>query len=144
MTNSRHNLRDVYPPTGSAITAKSWLTEAPMRMLMNNLDPEVAERHIAAGDFDFLAMGRKLLADPDLPNKLAGQDPAAVRPCIYCYICVSQIFINQPMVCAVNHNMGREYEGDIIATIREAVELVRLLAEGKLVEKRCVSIFCST
>ena len=43
MTNSRHNMRDVYPPTGSEITAKSWLTEAPMRMLMNNLHPDVAE-----------------------------------------------------------------------------------------------------
>ncbi|MGB5864530.1 MAG: urocanate hydratase [Sulfitobacter sp.] len=43
MTNSRHNLRDIYPPTGSEITCKSWLTEAPMRMLMNNLHPDVAE-----------------------------------------------------------------------------------------------------
>ncbi len=43
MTNPRHNLRDVYPATGTAITAKSWLTEAPMRMLMNNLHPDVAE-----------------------------------------------------------------------------------------------------
>ncbi|NCQ25746.1 MAG: urocanate hydratase, partial [Roseovarius sp.] len=43
MTNPRHNLRDVYPATGPAITAKSWLTEAPMRMLMNNLHPDVAE-----------------------------------------------------------------------------------------------------
>lgn len=43
MTNPRHNLRDIYPPTGSEITAKSWLTEAPMRMLMNNLHPDVAE-----------------------------------------------------------------------------------------------------
>ena len=31
-------------PTGRRISAKSWLTEAPLRMLMNNLDPEVAER----------------------------------------------------------------------------------------------------
>ena len=37
------NIRTVYPPTGPEITAKSWLTEAPMRMLMNNLHPEVAE-----------------------------------------------------------------------------------------------------
>jgi|TARA_B110000114_G_scaffold119825_1_gene125562 urocanate hydratase len=43
MTNSRHNLRDIFPPTGTEITAKSWLTEAPMRMLMNNLHPDVAE-----------------------------------------------------------------------------------------------------
>ena len=31
------------PPTGSELTAKSWQTEAPLRMLMNNLHPEVAE-----------------------------------------------------------------------------------------------------
>ena len=42
-TNPRHNLRDVFPATGIDITAKSWLTEAPMRMLMNNLHPDVAE-----------------------------------------------------------------------------------------------------
>ncbi len=42
-TNPRHNMRDVYPDTGTTITAKSWLTEAPMRMLMNNLHPDVAE-----------------------------------------------------------------------------------------------------
>ena len=43
MTNPRHNMRDVYPPTGTEISAKSWLTEAPLRMLMNNLHPDVAE-----------------------------------------------------------------------------------------------------
>ncbi len=43
MTNPRHNIRDVFAPTGSKISAKSWLTEAPMRMLMNNLHPDVAE-----------------------------------------------------------------------------------------------------
>ncbi|TVS03351.1 MAG: urocanate hydratase [Rhodobacteraceae bacterium] len=43
MTNSRHNIRDIYPATGPEITAKSWLTEAAMRMLMNNLHPDVAE-----------------------------------------------------------------------------------------------------
>jgi urocanate hydratase len=34
----------VRAPRGTQLTAKSWLTEAPLRMLMNNLDPEVAER----------------------------------------------------------------------------------------------------
>ncbi|MEI9849856.1 MAG: urocanate hydratase [Sphingomonas sp.] len=37
--NSRH----IKAPTGTELTAKSWLTEAPLRMLMNNLDAEVAE-----------------------------------------------------------------------------------------------------
>ncbi|BBB07839.1 urocanate hydratase [Sphingopyxis sp. EG6] len=37
------NSRVIRPATGPEITAKSWLTEAPMRMLMNNLHPDVAE-----------------------------------------------------------------------------------------------------
>jgi len=38
------NMRVVRAPRGSELSAKSWLTEAPLRMLMNNLDPDVAER----------------------------------------------------------------------------------------------------
>jgi urocanate hydratase len=43
MSDPRKNVRDVFPDTGPEITAKSWSTEAPMRMLMNNLHPDVAE-----------------------------------------------------------------------------------------------------
>jgi hypothetical protein len=38
------NSRSIRAPRGSALSAKSWLTEAPLRMLMNNLDAEVAEK----------------------------------------------------------------------------------------------------
>src|SRR5881296_2044058 len=44
LSNTRSQDRVIRAPRGSALTAKSWLTEAPLRMLMNNLDPEVAER----------------------------------------------------------------------------------------------------
>lgn len=44
MTGSEKTARVVRAPRGTEITAKSWATEAPLRMLMNNLDPEVAER----------------------------------------------------------------------------------------------------
>ncbi|MDE2164292.1 MAG: urocanate hydratase [Alphaproteobacteria bacterium] len=44
MTTELRNTPVIRAPRGSELTAKSWLTEAPMRMLMNNLDPEVAER----------------------------------------------------------------------------------------------------
>lgn len=43
MTDPRHNLREVRAPRGTELNAKSWMTEAPLRMLMNNLDPDVAE-----------------------------------------------------------------------------------------------------
>jgi len=42
-TFTRSNAREIRSPRGTEISAKSWLTEAPMRMLMNNLDPDVAE-----------------------------------------------------------------------------------------------------
>ena len=38
------NARTIRAPRGTELSAKSWLTEAPLRMLMNNLDPEVAEK----------------------------------------------------------------------------------------------------
>ena len=44
LSDARFSDRVIRAPRGSTRTAKSWLTEAPLRMLMNNLDPEVAER----------------------------------------------------------------------------------------------------
>ncbi len=45
MTPTRiDNARRIHSPRGTELSARSWLTEAPLRMLMNNLDPEVAER----------------------------------------------------------------------------------------------------
>ncbi len=43
MNDSRHSDRVIHAPTGTELNARSWLTEAPLRMLMNNLDPAVAE-----------------------------------------------------------------------------------------------------
>ena len=77
-SRSIKNTRDVYPATGQDITAKSWLTEAPMRMLMNNLHPEVAENPhelvVYGGigraarsweDFDAMVSALKTLNDED-------------------------------------------------------------------------------
>jgi urocanate hydratase len=44
LSQTRSQDRVIRAPRGSTLSAKSWLTEAPLRMLMNNLDPEVAER----------------------------------------------------------------------------------------------------
>ncbi|MDE0856234.1 MAG: urocanate hydratase [Nevskia sp.] len=42
--STRHRTGVIRAQRGSTLQAKSWLTEAPLRMLMNNLDPEVAEK----------------------------------------------------------------------------------------------------
>src|SRR5215468_4958716 len=44
MNRRLDNDRTIRAPRGGEISARSWLTEAPLRMLMNNLDPDVAER----------------------------------------------------------------------------------------------------
>ncbi|WP_374529762.1 FAD-dependent oxidoreductase [Novosphingobium sp.] len=74
------------------------------------VEPEAASAQIAAGQYDFMAMGRKLLADPALPAKLAGNAPDSVRPCIYCYTCVSTAYVRAPLRCAVNPATGFECE----------------------------------
>lgn len=43
MPDRLRNDREILPPTGPELTTKSWSTEAPLRMLMNNLHPDVAE-----------------------------------------------------------------------------------------------------
>jgi len=68
----------------------------------------VGERSIAAGDFDFLAMGRKLLADPQLPALLAKGRASDIRPCIYCYTCVSTAYVREQVRCAVRPETGFE------------------------------------
>lgn len=64
------------------------------------------EQGLASGEFDFLAMGRKLLADPELPAKLAQRRIAEIRPCIYCYTCVSTAYVREQVRCAVRPETG--------------------------------------
>lgn len=47
-------------------------------------DPELAAKAILNGKTDMIALGRPLLADADIPNKILADDYASVRPCIYC------------------------------------------------------------
>ena len=49
MSDPRHNVRTIHAPRGPELTCKSWATEAPYRMLHNNLDPDVAEKPTRAG-----------------------------------------------------------------------------------------------
>ncbi|MEY3361635.1 MAG: hypothetical protein RL531_1354 [Actinomycetota bacterium] len=75
-----------------------------------HLDPEAAEAVLAAGDADFVAMGRPLLADPDLPVKVAEGRLAEVRPCIYQYRCIGNIFLNSHVACVARPETARDAE----------------------------------
>jgi 2,4-dienoyl-CoA reductase-like NADH-dependent reductase (Old Yellow Enzyme family)/thioredoxin reductase len=77
---------------------------------VGRIEPELGDELIANGACDFVAMGRKLLADPDLPNKLGVGQRDDVKPCMYHYRCISQIFIREGVRCAMNPSTGRERE----------------------------------
>ena len=71
-------------------------------------EPDEAEAVLAAGKADFVAMARKLLADPDLPAKLASGRVDEIRPCIYQYRCIGNIFVKDVVHCVANAATGRE------------------------------------
>jgi 2,4-dienoyl-CoA reductase-like NADH-dependent reductase (Old Yellow Enzyme family)/NADPH-dependent 2,4-dienoyl-CoA reductase/sulfur reductase-like enzyme len=73
------------------------------------IEPDSADRKIAEGAFDFLAIGRKILADPHLPRKLAQGLAKQIRPCIYCYTCVSTAYVREQVRCAVRSETGFEH-----------------------------------
>ena len=95
---------------------------------VGRIELDVAEKGLRNNEFDFLAMGRKILADPDLPNKIISGREQLIRPCIYCYVCVSQIFINKPMMCAVNSQLGNEHRNENI--IHSTADQKRILVIG--------------
>jgi 2,4-dienoyl-CoA reductase (NADPH2) len=95
---------------------------------VGRIELDVAEKGLRNNEYDFLAMGRKILADPDLPNKIISGREQLIRPCIYCYVCVSQIFINKPMMCAVNSQLGNEHRNENI--IHSTADQKRILVIG--------------
>ena len=77
---------------------------------VGRIQPDDAERILSSGGADLVAMGRQLLADPDLPNRLAEGRPDLVRPCINCFVCVAQNFWSAAPTCAVNARLGHQAE----------------------------------
>ncbi len=73
-------------------------------------DPRLAESIIAQGKADVVAMGRSLLADPELPKKARENRCEQIRPCIGCCLgCIHAVLQLEPGGCVVNPDVGREY-----------------------------------
>jgi 2,4-dienoyl-CoA reductase (NADPH2) len=92
-----------------ARAVKHAIAPAPV-IAVGRIAPDVGDRLIADGDADFVAMGRKLLADPELPNQLAHGHRDDARPCVYSYRCVGNVFLTRGARCTVNPSTGREHE----------------------------------
>ena len=74
-------------------------------------DPDQMEQIIASGQADIVVMGRALLADPEIPNKVMANRGDEVVKCLRCYVCMAERPVTQTRRCAVNPRIGREFEG---------------------------------
>ncbi|MDX3884264.1 MAG: FAD-dependent oxidoreductase [Sphingomonas sp.] len=111
-TGHATDIRNGFVPAAARIRAAAGVPV----ICPGRIEPADADRFIVEGKIDFVTMGRKLLADPHLPAKLAAGKAASVRPCIYCYTCISQIFFSRPVKCAVNPETGFERERALTPT----------------------------
>ena len=106
----------IFPPTmapqGNLLTDIQVVKQAvdiPVIAVGRIKTPELAERVIAAGQADFVSLGRALLADPEWPNKVQQGKEAEILPCIGCnYGCIERIDQDLDVRCNVNPYLGRE------------------------------------
>ncbi len=74
-------------------------------------EPRLAERAVALGSCDMVAMGRALVAEPDYPKLILAGTPEKIRPCVSCNQgCLAGTFFEKPIRCLANGLAGREYE----------------------------------
>jgi 2,4-dienoyl-CoA reductase-like NADH-dependent reductase (Old Yellow Enzyme family)/thioredoxin reductase len=93
---------------------------------VGKLTLEFAERLLKEGKTDLVAMGRQLLADPDLPNKIAAGKLDEINPCTDCFNCRSDLLTPGVLGirCQVNPAAGRETEFEILKTKKSRKVLV--------------------
>ena len=89
-------------------------------------DPEQMEEIIASGKADVVYMGRALLADPYLPQKVVSGNDDKIVKCLRCFTCMAERPTTQTRRCTVNPLIGREIEGtDIVpAAVKKNVLVV--------------------
>jgi 2,4-dienoyl-CoA reductase (NADPH2) len=81
-------------------------------LTVGRMGPDLGERALKRGEADFIAMQRRLIADPDLPNKAAEGRTEDIRPCMACLYCASGAEIGQ-LECRVNPCIGHPEDFEI-------------------------------
>ncbi len=93
---------------GAAAAVKA-VVDVPVMAVGRIHDPALAERILAEGRADLIAMARPLLADPEIVAKLESGRAVEIRRCISCQNCIDSMETGR-MSCAVNARTGREEE----------------------------------
>ncbi|QNB47804.1 FAD-dependent oxidoreductase [Thermanaerosceptrum fracticalcis] len=101
--------------------------EVPVLVAGRIKDPVMAEQIIREGKADLVSMGRALLADPELPKKVAEGKAETIRKCIACNQgCIDRLFLDIDIACLANAATGHETEfnTEIPATNKKKVLVI--------------------
>jgi 2,4-dienoyl-CoA reductase-like NADH-dependent reductase (Old Yellow Enzyme family)/thioredoxin reductase len=90
--------------------------------------PEFAESILVQGKADLVAMGRPLVADPDLPEKAKQGRLDQIRRCIACDLCVDMLFKGEEIKCTVNPEVG--FESDFVLSPAGIPKKVMVIGGG--------------
>ena len=94
-------------------------------------DAVVGERILRAGQADLIAMGRPLVADPHLPEKVKEGRVDAVLPCIACNDgCIGRTSRGLTLGCALNPRTGREHHFAVMDTVPATAKHVVVIGGG--------------
>jgi 2,4-dienoyl-CoA reductase (NADPH2) len=74
------------------------------------LDPVLGEKALKEGRIEFVGMTRRLLCDPELPNKVMENRLEDIRPCLGCLYCMDVRLQNKYVMCRINPQLNREKE----------------------------------
>ena len=97
---------------------------------VGRITPEAGEKMLAEGNADLVSIGKGLIADPDLPNKIAAGNLDDIRPCIICINCLDDTYSLdvKGIRCSVNASMGREDELKLVPA--EKIKKVLIVGGG--------------
>ncbi|MCX5990918.1 MAG: FAD-dependent oxidoreductase [Chloroflexi bacterium] len=108
------------PPTAEAPGGLLPFVEAMKKMVKipliaaGRITPELGEKTLQEGKADLIAIGKGLIADPELPMKAASGRVDEIRPCIGCLRCIdNQTVKGKGIMCSVNAAAGKEREFEI-------------------------------
>ncbi|MCJ7655137.1 MAG: FAD-dependent oxidoreductase, partial [Dehalococcoidia bacterium] len=83
-------------------------------IVVGRIPPELGEGVLRDGKADFISIGRALLADPHLPQKVAMGRMEDITPCICCLTCLDSVsWRREGVCCVVNPTLGREREYEL-------------------------------
>jgi len=88
------------------------------------IDPQLGEEILQQDKLDFIGMTRCLIADPELPNKVAAGRLEDVAPCPGCGYCSHSRQGDQPLHCRMNAAVGREQEYEIKPALKKKKVLI--------------------